>query len=69
MTRNWLAKRFPDRTDVELALEGCTGWRYVPDELAAAGVVAHVAEPVDTAALRGGRRAREDRQGRLAASA
>lgn len=52
----WLAQRFPGRTDVEFALEGCTGWRYVADELAAAGVAAHVAEPADTAALRGGRR-------------
>src|SRR6478736_10407466 len=40
----WLAQRFPGRTDVEFALEGCTGWRYVAEELAAAGVGAHVAE-------------------------
>jgi len=52
----WLAQRFPGRTDVEFALEGCTGWRYVAEELATAGMVAHVAEPADTAALRGGRR-------------
>jgi len=58
----WLAQRFPGRTDVEFALEGCTGWRYVAEELAAAGVGAHVAEPADTAALRGGRRhAKTDR--------
>lgn len=41
---------------MEFALEGCTGWRYVAEELTAAGVVAHVAEPADTAALRGRRR-------------
>ena len=52
----WLAQRFGGRTDVEFALEGCTGWRYVAEELATAGMVAHVAEPADTAALRGGRR-------------
>lgn len=52
----WLASRFPGRTDVEFAFEGCTGWRYVAEELAAAGLVAHVGEPADTAALRGGRR-------------
>jgi len=52
----WLAVRFPVERDVEFALEGCTGWRYVAEELARAGVVAHVAEPADTAALRGRRR-------------
>jgi transposase len=52
----WLAERFAGRGDVEFALEGCTGWRYVAEELARAGVVAHVAEPADTAALRGRKR-------------
>ena len=36
--------------------KGCTGWRYVAEELAAAGVAAHVAEPADTAAARGRKR-------------
>ena len=31
--------------DAHFAVEGCTGWRYVAEELAAAGAVAHVAEP------------------------
>jgi transposase len=53
--RAWLA-RFAGRDDVAFALEGCTGWRYVSEELAAAGVVAHVAEPADTAFARGRRR-------------
>ena len=53
--RAWLA-RFAGREDVAFALEGCAGWRYVAEELAAAGAVAHVAEPADTAALRGRRR-------------
>lgn len=25
----WLGRRFAGRTDVDLAMEGCTGWRYV----------------------------------------
>jgi transposase len=58
----WLARRFAGRHDVEFALEGCTGWRYVAEELAAAGAVAHVGEPADTAALRGRKRhAKTDR--------
>jgi len=53
--RAWLA-RFAGREDVAFALEGCTGWRYVAEELAAAGVAAHLAEPADTAAARGRKR-------------
>ena len=53
--RAWLA-RFHGRDDVAFALEGCTGWRYVAEELAAAGVAAHVAEPADTAFARGRKR-------------
>jgi len=53
--RAWLA-RFAGRDDVAFAMEGCTGWRYVAEELAAAGVAAHVAEPADTAAARGRKR-------------
>ncbi len=53
--RAWLA-RFAGRDDVAFALEGCTGWRYVAGELAAAGVAAHLAEPADTAAARGRKR-------------
>ena len=53
--RAWLA-RFHGRDDVAFALEGCTGWRYVAEELAAAGVAAHLAEPADTAFARGRKR-------------
>src|ERR1700761_6158712 len=53
--RGWLA-RFAGRHDVALAMEGCTGWRCVAEELAAAGVTAHVAEPADTAFARGRKR-------------
>jgi transposase len=49
--RVWL-ERFSG-LEVEFALEGCTGWRYVVEELVRAGVTAHVAEPAETAALRG----------------
>ena len=53
--RAWLA-RFAGCDDVAFALEGCTGWRYAAEELAAAGVAAHVAEPADTAFARGRKR-------------
>jgi hypothetical protein len=36
-----------------LAVEGCTGWRYVVEEITAAGFEAHVAEPADTKNARG----------------
>ena len=53
--RAWLA-RFAGRDDVAFAVEGCAGWRYVAEELAAAGITAHLAEPADTAARRGRKR-------------
>src|SRR5271169_4767105 len=53
--RAWLA-RFAGLEDVAFAVEGCTGWRYVAEELAAAGVAAHLAEPADTAFARGRKR-------------
>jgi transposase len=53
--RAWLG-RFAGHDDVHFALEGCTGWRYVTEELAAAGIIPHLAEPADTAALRGRKR-------------
>jgi transposase len=57
----WL-RRFHGVSDVEFAVEGCTGWRYVVEELARAGVKAHLAEPADTAAARGRKkRAKTDR--------
>jgi transposase len=61
----WLARRFADRPDhgeIEFSVEGCTGWRYVAEELAAAGMRARLAEPADTAAARGRKkRAKTDR--------
>ena len=53
--RAWLA-RFAGCEDAAFAVEGCTGWRYVAEELAAAGVAAHLAEPADTAFARGRKR-------------
>ena len=53
--RAWLA-RFASLEDVAFAVEGCTGWRYVTEELAAAGITAHLAEPADTAFARGRKR-------------
>jgi transposase len=48
--------------DAAFAVEACTGWRFVAEELAAAGVAVHLAEPADTATLRGRkRRAKTDR--------
>ena len=59
--RQWLAKHCPDG-NAEIALEGCTGWRYVAEELTAAGAVAHLADPAETAGLRGPKkRAKSDR--------
>jgi transposase len=57
----WLA-RFAGRGEVAFAVEGCAGWRYVSEELAAAGIAAHLAEPADTATARGRkRRAKTDK--------
>ena len=54
--RSWLAPVRPAGRTFAFALEGCTGWRYVAEELAGAGVAAHVAEPADTAFARGRKR-------------
>src|ERR671932_832039 len=57
----WVA-RFAGR-EIDVAVEACTGWLFVCDALAAAGAVAHLAEPVETRALRGRkRRAKTDRE-------
>jgi transposase len=59
--RAWLGEQCPDG-DGEFALEGCTGWRYVTEELAAVGVGAHLGDPAEIAALRGPKkRAKTDR--------
>ncbi|MBV9001503.1 MAG: IS110 family transposase [Solirubrobacterales bacterium] len=47
---------------LEVALEATTGWRFLVEELRAVGAVVHLAEPAETAALRGNKkRAKSDR--------
>jgi transposase len=56
----WL-RRLPSQGG-DLAVEGCTGWRFVAEEVSTAGYRIHVAEPAETAALRGPKkRAKTDR--------
>jgi transposase len=63
--RRWLRDDVSRRAKggpVALAVEGCTGWRYVVEEIEAAGFEAHLAEPADTQAARGRKhRAKTDR--------
>jgi hypothetical protein len=48
--------------DLDVALEATTGWRFAAQELAAVGARVHLAEPAESAALRGTkRRAKTDR--------
>ena len=47
---------------VHVAVEACTGWLFVSRALDRCGAIAHLAEPVETSALRGRkRRAKTDR--------
>jgi transposase len=49
-------RRFLQRFDgqeLEVALEATTGWRFVVEELRRVGAVVHLAEPAETAGLRG----------------
>jgi transposase len=58
----WIEREFHHRDDVAMALEGCTGWRYVAEELAQAGVEDHLADPAEVQTRRGKkRRAKTDR--------
>lgn len=63
--RRWLREELAPRAQgapVALAVEGCTGWRYVVEEVQAAGFEAHLAEPAETQAARGRKkRAKTDR--------
>jgi transposase len=45
-------QRFRSR-ELEVALEATTGWRFVVEELRRVGAVVHLAEPAETAGLRG----------------
>jgi transposase len=54
--------RFAGQPEVSFAVEGCTGWRFIVEELEAAGFAAHLADPAATADARGSkRRAKTDR--------
>ena len=60
--REWLEERFAGRDDVTFAVEGCTGWQFVVEELQRAGIAALLAEPAQTADLRGSKkRAKTDK--------
>jgi transposase len=63
--RRWLRDDLAPRANgaaVAIAVEGCTGWRYVVEEIISAGFEAHLAEPAETQAARGRkRRAKTDR--------
>ena len=63
--RRWLSEEVGVRAQarpVRLAMEGCTGWRFVAEEIAACGFEALVAEPAEVQARRGPkRRAKTDR--------
>src|SRR3954452_23861273 len=57
LLRGWLQKLVTDAdadaaSPASFAVEGCTGWRFVVEELRRAGVEAHLAEPADTSAAR-----------------
>ena len=43
---------------VEVALEATTGWRFIGEELVAAGATAHLAEPAETPTCAGARHGR-----------
>ena len=62
--RRWRRDDVAERAGgpVAIVVEGCTGWRYVVEEVVAAGFEAHLAEPADTQAARGRKRhAKTDR--------
>src|SRR3712207_8847339 len=61
LLRRWLETNL-EGAPAAFAVEACTGWRFVVEELHRAGMEAHLAEPADTAAARGPkRRAKTDR--------
>jgi transposase len=59
--RGWVG-RLPGE-EIHVAVEACTGWLFVCEALREAGASPHLAEPVETSALRGKkRRAKTDRE-------
>jgi hypothetical protein len=58
--RRWL-ERFRGQ-ELEVALEATTGWRFLVEELRRIGAVVHLAEPAETAGLKGPKKgAKNDR--------
>src|SRR3954466_9929112 len=55
MLRRWLETTVAE-APAAFAVEACTGWRFMVEELRRAGIEAHLAEPADTAAARGPKR-------------
>src|SRR3954452_3116136 len=55
LLRRWLEANI-DGAPAAVAVEACTGWRFVVEELQRAGIEAHLGEPADTAAARGPKR-------------
>ena len=49
--RRWLSTTVGE-SPAAFAVEACTRWRFVVEELQRAGIEAHLAEPADTAAAR-----------------
>src|SRR2546429_7939648 len=60
--RAW-TEHFPGQ-EIEVALEACTGWLFVCEELAAAGAGPHLAQPGATSARRGSKRRGQNHPGR-----
>src|SRR4051794_7489942 len=55
LLRGWLEHLLADTgTSAAFAVEGCTGWRFVVEELQRAGAEAHVAEPAERAPVPAG---------------
>jgi transposase len=65
--RRW-AWRFAGE-EVHVAVEACTGWLFVCEALVEAGAIPHLAEPVETSALRGKKRRARPRGRQVAADA
>ena len=53
--RAWLG-RLEGQGQAEFAIEACTGWRYVAEELARVGCKVHLAEPAEAAERKGPKR-------------
>ncbi len=55
LLRRWVSTTVSE-SPAAFAVEACTGWRFVVEELQRAGIEGHLAQPADTAAARGPKR-------------